>query len=181
MVGLVVALLALLAGPAAGTVVESGHYSGSDSFSFDDCGFWLDVEATFSGHFRVRADSDGEAFYGKDTFSYRNVFTNRDTQEWFVIRGHGVFNEIKATLVSGTIYEFEAMEAGQPFVLEDAAGNVIVRDRGTIHHGGLFDTLGDGQPGAVFIEVTFNLVHGPHPGFAEDFPFCEIAAELTGA
>jgi hypothetical protein len=24
-------------------------------------------------------------------------------------------------------------------------------------------------------------VHGPHPGFAEDFPFCEIAATLTGA
>ena len=105
MVGLVVALLALLAGPAAGTVVESGHYSGSDSFSFDDCGFWLDVEETFSGHFRVRADRDGEAFYGKDTFSFRSVFTNRDTEEWFVIRGHGVFNEIKATLVSGTIRE----------------------------------------------------------------------------
>jgi hypothetical protein len=23
------------------------------------------------------------------------------------------------------------------------------------------------------------VVHGPHPGFADDFPFCQIAAELT--
>ena len=44
MVGLVVALFALLAGPAAGTVVDSGHYSGTDSFSFDDCGFTLNGE-----------------------------------------------------------------------------------------------------------------------------------------
>jgi hypothetical protein len=109
------------------------------------------------------------------------VLTNAETGKWFVVRGNGLVSEIKATLVSGTIYEFVAVEAGQPFVLEDAAGNVIVRDRGVIRHTALFDTLGDGMPGAVFIEETHTSVHGPHPGFAEDFPFCEIAAELTGA
>jgi hypothetical protein len=181
MVGLVVALLALLAGPAAGTVVDRGHYAGTDTFSFDDCGFIIDGASTFSGQFTIRADRDGEAFYARDTFSFREVLTNRETGEWFVVRGHGVFNEIKATLVSGTIYEFEAVEAGQPFVIEDSTGKVVVRDRGVIRHGALFDTLGDGVPGVVFLEPTYDLVHGPHPGFAEDFPFCEIAAELTGA
>jgi hypothetical protein len=176
-----IAVLAFGAGPAAATVVASGFYSGTDSFSFDDCGFTLNVESEFSGHFVLRADKDGEAFYGKDNFSHRDVFTNPETEQWFVVRGNGLFSEIKATQVSGNIYEFVAIEAGQPFVLEDSAGNVVVRDRGVIRTTALFDTLGDGVPGAEFIEETHLSVHGPHPGFAEDFPFCEIAAELTGA
>ena len=177
----VVAVLALSVSPAAGTVVESGFYSGTDSFSFDDCGFTLNVESEFSGHFVLRADKDGQAFYGKDNFQFRDVLTNADTGQWFVIRGNGLFNEIKATPIEGNIYEFVAIEAGQPFVLEDSAGNVVVRDRGVIRHTALFDTFGDGEPGAEFIEETHTSVNGPHPGFAEDFPFCEIAAELTGA
>ena len=179
-VGLVVAALLALAAPASGTVVDSGHYSGTDTFSFDDCGFTIDGETTFSGHFRLRADNGGQAFYVKDTFSFREVLTNRDTGEWFVIRGHGVFNEVKATLVSGTVYEFRAVEAGQPFVIEDSSGNVVVRDRGVIRRTALFDTLGDGQPGGILLEEDAS-VHGPHPGFDPDFPFCELAAELTGA
>ena len=177
----VIALLVLGASPAAAKVVDKGFYSGTDSFSFDDCGFTLDVESEFSGHFVVRADKGGEAFYLKDNFSFRDVLTNADTGQWFVIRGNGLFSEIKATLVRDNIYEFTAIEAGQPFVIEDSAGNVVVRDRGVIRSVALFDTLGDGLPGAEFIEETHVSVHGPHPGFAEDFPFCEIAAELTGA
>ena len=176
-----VAMLAFGASPAAATVVESEFYSGTDSSSFDDCGFTLEVESTFKGHFVVRADKDGEAFYGKDNYAFRDVLTNPETGQWFVIRGNGLFNEIKATLISGTIYEFTAIEAGQPFVLENSAGKVIVRDRGVIRQTALFDTLGDGMPGAEFVQDTGIAVHGPHPGFAEDFPFCEIAAKLTGA
>jgi hypothetical protein len=176
-----VAALVFWGGPAAATVIGQAHYSGTDSFSFDDCGFTLDGESTFYGQALLRVDKGGEAFFVKDTFWYRDVLTNPDTGKWFVVRGHGVFHEIKATLVSGTIYEFVAIEAGQPFILEDAKGNVIARDRGVIRHTALFDTLGDGTPGAEFIEETSTVVHGPHPGFADDFPFCEIAAELTGA
>jgi hypothetical protein len=58
---------------------------------------------------------------------------------------------------------------------------VIVRDRGVIRHTVLFDTLGDGMPGGEFLAETDTDVNGPHPGFSPDFPFCEIAAELTGA
>jgi hypothetical protein len=176
-----IAVLAFTTVPAAGTVIEQQHYSGTDSFSFDDCGFTLEVESEFEGHFLLRVDKGGEAFLVKDTFSYRDVLTNPETGQWFVQRGKGLFHEIKATLIGGTIYEFVAVEAGQPFVIEDSAGNVIVRDRGVIRHTALFDTLGDGTPGAVFLEETHTAVNGPHPGFADDFPFCEIAAELTGA
>src|SRR5687767_3041623 len=80
----VVALLVFAAGPAAGTVIGQEHYSGTDSFSFDDCGFTIDVESEFSGHVLFRVDKGGEAFLVKDTFSYRDVLTNRETGEWFV-------------------------------------------------------------------------------------------------
>lgn len=112
-----IAVLAFGAGAALGTVIESGFYSGTDSYSFDDCGFTLNVESEFSGHFVLRADKDGQAFYGKDNFSHRDVLTNADTGQWFVVRGNGLFSEIKATQVSGNIYEFVAIEAGQPFVI----------------------------------------------------------------
>jgi hypothetical protein len=179
--GLAVMAVLAFGGPAAATVTGQEHYSGTDSFSFDDCGFTLEVQSEFHGQALFRVDRGGEAFLVKDTFSFRDVVTNPETGMWFVIRGNALFHEIKATQVSGTIYEFVAIEAGQPFILEDSAGNIIVRDRGVIRHTFLFDTLGDGVPGGEFLEETATAVHGPHPGFSEDFPFCEIAADLTGA
>jgi hypothetical protein len=166
---------------AAATVIAQQHYSGTDSSSFDDCGFTIDVQSTFEGVLHFRVVKGGEAFLAHDNYSFRDVLTNRATGKWFVIRGNAMYHEIKGTLVSGTIYEFVALESGQPFVIEDSAGHVVVRDRGVIRHTILFDTLGDGVPGGELIEETHTVVHGPHPGFADDFPFCDIAAELTGA
>jgi len=174
-------VLAIGAGTAGAKVIEQQHYSGTDSFSFDDCGFTLDVESEFSGRFLLRVDKGGQAFLVLDNFEHRDVLTNAETGQWFVIRGNGLFHEIKATQVDGTIYEFVSIEAGQPFVIEDSTGEVVIRDRGVIRSTYLFDTLGDGTPGGEFLEEVDLSVHGPHPGFADDFPFCEIAAELTGA
>jgi hypothetical protein len=177
----VLGVLAFGAGEAAATVIEQEHYSGTDSFSDDSCGFTLDVQSEFYGQALLRVDQTGQAFLVKDKFWYRDVLTNPETGKWFVIQGNGLFHDIKATQVNGTVYEFEAIEAGQPFAIVDSAGNVVVRDRGVIRHTYLFDTLGDSEPGGEFIEETGTVVRGPHPGFADDFPFCEIAAELTGA
>lgn len=177
---LAIPVLACGTGSAGAAVVEREHFSGTDSFTVDDCDFPLEVESTFSGSSLIRETRGGEAFLGRLNITYRDVWTNPETGGSFVLRGRVLNNEIRATHVEGTIYEFEAIEAGQPFVIEDSDGNVIVRDRGVIRHTGLFDTLGDGMPSAEFIEGTA-VVRGPHPGFAEDFPFCEIAADLTGA
>jgi hypothetical protein len=81
--------------------------------------------------------------------------------------------------VEGDILEFEAVEAGQPFVVYDADGNLVLRDRGSIHHHALFDTGGDDVVGADFIEDLGADVHGPHPGFETDF--CEIITPLIGS
>lgn len=175
--------LALGVGVAGTRVIEQQHYSGTESFSFDECGFTLEVESEFSGrfHFRVPKKGSGQAFLVHDNYQFRDVVTNPETGQWFVVRGNGLYHEISGRQVSGTIYEFIAIESGQPFVIEDSSGNVVVRDRGSIRFRFLFDTLGDFTPGGEFVELLEVSVHGPHPGFAEDFPFCEIAAELTGA
>ena len=180
LVGVVAAALVVGSAPAEATVIDREQYSGTDEYSLDDCGFTLDVVSTFYGQLLIRMDKTGQAFPSTDILNFRNVLTNPDTGQWFVVRGHRLFHDINATQVEGTIYEFVAVEAGQPLVLEDAEGNVIVRDRGVIRYTYLFDKLGDGQPGGEFIANLQLVVHGPHPGFAEDFPFCEIAAELTG-
>jgi hypothetical protein len=177
----VLVLLAFGTRPAGATVIGQEHYSGTDSFSFDDCGFTLDVESTFHGHALLRVLAGGQAFLATDKYWYEDVYTNPDTGGSFVIRGNALFHETKGTLVEGNIYEFVQIEAGQPFVVYDSDGNVVVRDRGVIRSTILFDTLGDSQPGGELVEVLHTSVSGPHPGFADDFDFCGLAAELTGA
>ena len=75
-------------------------------------------------------NGDESAFFVSDNYSYRQVHTNLDTGEWFVVRGNGLFTDVKATRVEGSIFEYVTVEAGQPFVVEDSAGNVVLRDRG---------------------------------------------------
>ena len=173
--------LGVCAGPAGATVIHQGTASGTDHFTDDSCGFTLVGDVTFEVKTLLRVDKSGQAFLEHTIFRETDTITNPDTGGFFFITHRGLYNEIKATQVEGTVYEFVAVEAGQPFVIKDAAGNVVSRDRGVIRHTFLFDTLGDGQPGGEFIVELNDDVNGPHPGFAPDFPFCDIAAQLTGA
>jgi dienelactone hydrolase len=179
-----VAGIALVVGvsvvPAGATVVDRGHYSGTDSFTYNNCGYPVEVQSEFSGTFRVREGKNGDesAFFVSDNYSYREVHTNQDTGEWFVVRGNGLFTDVKATRVEGSIFEFVTVEAGQPFVVEDSAGNVVLRDRGAIRYRILFDTLGDDEPGGEVVEFLGAEINGPHPGFFTDF--CAIAGDLIG-
>jgi hypothetical protein len=137
---------------ASATVIERDHYSGTNTYTVTDCDFTLEGQSEFHGKALLRVVKPGEAFLVRDKFWFRDVLTNPDTGKWFVIRGNGLYHEIKRTLVSGTIFQFVAIEAGQPLVIEDSSGRVVVRDRGVIRHTFLFDTLGDGEPGGDFIE-----------------------------
>jgi hypothetical protein len=175
-----IALLGFGAAPAGATVIGRVNFSGTESFAIEDCEFPLQVEETFRVQAHLRVDAGGQAFLQEASVSFREIVTNPETGGWFVVRGHVQAHEIKATLVEGTVYEFVGIQAGQPFVIEDSAGNIIVRDRGVIRDTFLFDTLGDSRPGGEFLEGT-SVVHGPHPSFADNFSFCEVAAQLTGA
>lgn len=166
--------------PAGAQIFEKGRFSEPISFTYDDCGFPVSVEGTEQGRYRIRQGKGktASAFFLQVTASYREVHTNTDTGEWFVVRAHRVFNEVKATRVEGTIFKFVAIEAGQPFVVENSAGKVVMRDRGVIRYTILFDTTGDDVPGGVEVEFLGADVRGPHPGFDADF--CEIASDLIG-
>jgi len=177
----VLVVLAFGTRPAGAVVIQQEHYSGTDSGSFDDCGFTLNFESTFHGVAGLRVLKGGQAFLARDKYWFKDVYTNPDTGGSFVIRGNALFHEIKGTLVEGNVYRFTQIQAGQPFVIVDSDGNVVVRDRGVIRSTILFDTLGDGQPGGEFVAIEHETVSGPHPGFADDFDFCGLAAELTGA
>jgi hypothetical protein len=177
----VLAVVVALGGtPVSATVVERGRFSDQGSFSYDDCGFLVNVDFEFTSKFRIRQGKrkTASAFFLLDNLTYREVHTNAETGEWFLIRGRAIFNETKATRVEGSIFKFESVEAGQPFVVENSAGEIVLRDRGAIRRTILFDTQGDDQPGGEEIAILDVDVRGPHPGFFADF--CDLVNELIG-
>jgi hypothetical protein len=182
-VSILAALVLAVAVPGvaqAAPPVENIHFEDADAGSFDDCGFTIDFDFTASGHDLVREveGSGGQAFFGHSNVQFRNVLTNPETGAFMVVRGQLLFKEFTARQVSGDIWEFTSHEVGQPFVVEDSDGNVVLRDRGRVTRRVLFDTLGDSQPGGIVLEEEITGVHGPHPGLFTDF--CAIATDLIG-
>ncbi len=169
--------------PAGAQIVERERFVDTwGPETYNDCGFEIEVQGRATGRVQIRRGKGktASAFFAHVTVSFRETHTNTETGEWFVVRGHNVFNEVKARRVEGDIFKFVAIEAGQPFVIEDSAGRVVVRDRGVIRYTILFDTLGDDMPGGELIEEFEPVVRGPHPGFSDDFDFCAIATDLIG-
>jgi hypothetical protein len=82
--------------------------------------------------------------------------------------------------VDGPIFEFRVVEAGQPFVIRDSDGNLVARNRGSVHFTYLFDTGGDEEPGGEYVEGSDEVIRvaGPHPSF--EASLCDIAGELIG-
>jgi hypothetical protein len=162
--------LATLAGPASATVVDRTHYAGTDAFSYDDCGFDVDATVEFGGTFQARAGKGDEAgaFFGHNQYWSREVDTRRSDGRTLVISANGVSQDTRAVHVEGSVFEFTSVNAGQPFVVSDASGRALMRDRGSIRETILFDTLGDDVPGGVFIDSVSFRVNGPHPGLSVD-------------
>ena len=145
------AVVTLLGGsPSNATVVDRGHYfSEPYSFTHDECGFDVEVKGISSGVFRLRAGKGktATAFYGHDNYSFVETQTNPETGAFVTITANAVFNEIKARRVTGNVFEFAAVEAGQ-FRLYDSNGRLVARDRGSVHHHILFDTEATTCPAA---------------------------------
>jgi hypothetical protein len=179
----VAALIALAVTPAQATVVDRGSFAGSETVPDPVCGLPLTRSSTFSGSFRIRVDkqSGGQAFFQRLNIEFRDVFTNSANGKTMTFEGHSVLNEIAATPLGGNVYEFTVVEAGQPFVVRDGNGRVVLRDRGVLRHRVVFDTLGDGMPGGVTLEDEVVSVGGPHPGFdMTEEQFCAMVRVLVG-
>jgi hypothetical protein len=175
-------LLALaLAAPVLAKPLDSGKFSGTDSGT--ECGSYA-RESTFSGWFIVKdatPATDGQFFYFENRLEYTDVITNPGTGAFFTVTGTELFKEGHARLVEGAVFTYSTIEVGQPFVVTDMTGKVVLRDVGLIEVSYLFDSLGDGAPGGQLLEEPQLVrVAGPHPGFEDTFDFCVLADQLIG-
>ena len=120
----------------------------------------MHVTGSGSGMFMIREgrNKDAGAFPVLDRFSYSETWTNAETGEWFLIRGHVLFNEVEATRVEGPIFEFRFVEAGgsRSSGSRTPTATSVERNSGSVHVTYLFDTLGDNEPGGEWIaDLTF--------------------------
>jgi hypothetical protein len=175
------AVLLALAVPAQAKVVGHEHYSQPYGDDFTACGFPVHVEGLASGnaHLRVGLGDLDTAFFQLDNYRFSETWTNTDNGHYFTIWGDGLVHDVKATHVSGSVFEFTTIESGRPFNITDANGTTLVRDRGSIRHTYLFDTEGDDTPGGILLEEIAVRVNGPHPGFnMSEEDFCAIVGPL---
>jgi hypothetical protein len=167
--------------PAGAKPLERERFTETDTFV--ECGSYV-VESTFNGFFMVKdatPNTDGQFFLFQLNYDYTDIVTNPDTGEFFTVSGNALVKELRPRLVEGTIYTYETLESGQPFVVKDMDGNVVLRDRGAILLSWIFDSLGDSEPGGEGFELLDVVrISGPHPGFEETFDFCALADELIG-
>jgi hypothetical protein len=174
-------LVLTLAAPVLAKPLDSGTFSGTDSGT--ECGTYA-RESTFSGWFMIKdatPATNGQFFYFENRVEYADVITNPETGAFFTVTGNSLFKESQARLVEGSVFTYKTIEAGQPFVVTDMTGQVVLRDVGLIEVSYLFDSLGDGAPGGALLEEPQLVrVAGPHPGFEDTFDFCLLADQLIG-
>jgi hypothetical protein len=178
----VLALLSAVPGTAHAKPFDQGHDSGTFEGVFEECGLTIAEAGEFTVHFIVREvrGSDGQAFLAQDNYEFRAVWTNTANGKWLVVSGQGMFKELTGTHVEGDVWEFTAMDVGQPFLIEDSEGNVVLRERGRITFRALFDTRGDGQPGGELIEEEITGFSGKFPTVSDDTVFCATVIDLIG-
>lgn len=167
-------------GPALAAPLEKEHYEGTFTEEFDCDGIILRQEVSFQGLFILKQGRAGDSTpYLSDNYQYTARLTAvPDTGRWFTQEGNGLYKDRTITLVEGTTYQFDAMETGQPFVVRDMNGEVVLRDRGLLHTRFQVDTKGDADlSNDEYVDGSWELVadRGSHPGFYVD---CQFAKDL---
>ena len=174
------------AGTASATMFQKVEpYAGVDNFPIDGfCGLdEVQLNVEFSGRTLIREGKgkQDDAFFLHDNYSVLETITNRQNDKFFTVSHDGVFQDVRATRVEGSVFEFVSHDVGQPFVVRDMDGNVVLRDRGAITFTYLFDTLGDDLPGGDIIVDLDVRVSGPHPGFfASPEDQCAAVQDMIG-
>ncbi|MGY1615350.1 hypothetical protein ACI797_01260 [Geodermatophilus sp. SYSU D00691] len=176
------AVVALAAPANAKPPLEIVHYTDTGSFTDDSCApdLVLHGEFTFSGLFKAKpGPGDTAPALIFDNYSGVETITasgpgGETSDRVLTIEHNGLFKFTSVTAVPGEpdIYQVTAMESGQPFVVRDESGAVLIRDRGVLRTTFQVDSLGDDDPLSwEFVEGSFELLeeHGRHEGFFLDF------------
>jgi len=171
----------VLAAPVSAKPLEHDHYSGTDAFDFDDCGFTIHDDVTFGGLFMLKPGRQGDPTpLLSDNYDSHEVLSANG--KFFTIDHNGLYKDLHVTNVSGTLYRFVSKESGRPFIVRDMTGALVSKDRGVLFTTFVVDTLGDSDlDNDVFVDGSFSLLKdaGSHPAFYEDF--CDdIAIPLLG-
>lgn len=147
------------------------HYSGTDSFEVNQCGFDAHVDVAFEGLLMFKENKSGGPTLLMDNYYALETVTANDRT--LTIEHQGLLKETSIELVAGTIYQVETMEAGQPFVIRAADGTVLMRDRGLLRVTYQVDTADPDN--WAFVDGSFELLadHGSHPGFYDPCPVLE--------
>ena len=168
-VAAVLAAAALAPATSAAPLVRE-HYSGTDSWEDDGCGFTIHGEATFEGVFMLKQPrTDGAPPYLFDNYSV--IVTLTANGRTVTITNQALYKDLRITHVDGTVYQFVSIESGQPFVGVGDDGTVLFHDRGLLKTGFVVDTLGDTDlDNDVFIDGSFEVLldAGRHPVFHAD-------------
>jgi hypothetical protein len=170
-----------VAGTATAKPLEREHYSFSESDTFieTECGDPLSIDYTgeFSGLFMLREGrGDNPTPYLFDNYEGVETYTNsEDPSKTATVIHQGVYQDLRIELISGTVYEFTALEAGRPIVVYGPDGSRLVMDRGRIESGFVVDTKGDTDlSNDVFLEFLGASVSGPHPVYDGEAEFCDL-------
>jgi len=127
--GLAGAALFGVAGPAAAAPPQHLNFPLNDSFSFDNCGFVVDVVQTGTLHITLWRNSAGLVTRERDGFSsFRQTFSNQDTGDSFSsVRSETIQTDYGsgAVLGSSATVTFTGKDLTLPDVGPDA-GRVVL-------------------------------------------------------
>ena len=148
----------------------------------DGCGLSLHDDFHVAGTQSIRTGTGdlATAFFQHTHVHSVETITNTRNGKFVTIEGDSVTQDVKATHVSGSIFQFVTHVVGQPSVVKDMNGRVISRDRGNLTFIYLFDTGGDQVPGGTPIAGISLRVAGPHPAFFADPLPCDVVVALIG-
>lgn len=169
-VGVAGLLVMGMAGPAqAAPYAKTSPYANHFSFDTSDCGLELHYESDVSGRSSIHpVPGSTEAFLFHDNYQFSETITLvSDPDGPFVTTAaNGDFHEIHGRLLDPahpTIYEFTSIDTSR-FRMFDSSGKQILSGSGVARASAIFDTGGDGVPGATFLEDTFFVEHGNQTG-----------------
>ena len=161
-----------------GDVYSEGPVDDRYRYTDDSCkGLPFKVKGRIRGYETVYnvPGSDGQAYLGDFRHRYREVWTNpANGRKAFASAKRARIRELRAEHIKGDVWAFITLISGAPLILENDRGRVVLTEWGRIKLRIVYDTLGDGKPGAEFIRLSVISKRGNWPTFEKDFNFCKV-------